>query len=58
MQYIILSSFQDTPNGVVLINPTFRYAACGAEISCPLSGLLCRIGTIVLKKLRGYKSGI
>ncbi|OAV76230.1 hypothetical protein Barb7_00119 [Bacteroidales bacterium Barb7] len=35
MQHIyILSSFQDTLGGIVF-NPTFSYAACGAEISCP-----------------------
>ncbi|OAV70910.1 hypothetical protein Barb4_01040 [Bacteroidales bacterium Barb4] len=33
MIYNILSSFQDFLAGVVL-NPTFRFAACGAEIFC------------------------
>ncbi|OAV66254.1 hypothetical protein Barb6_02638 [Bacteroidales bacterium Barb6] len=57
MQYIILSSFQDTLNGVVLITPHSATLHVGLK-SLALSGLLCRIGTIVLKKLRGYKSGI
>ncbi|OAV66772.1 hypothetical protein Barb4_02753 [Bacteroidales bacterium Barb4] len=30
----IRSSFQDFPIGITG-NPTFRYAPCGAEISCP-----------------------
>ncbi|OAV69794.1 hypothetical protein Barb4_01606 [Bacteroidales bacterium Barb4] len=32
--YIIRSSFQDFLIGIT-INPTFRFAACGAEIFCP-----------------------
>ncbi|OAV64985.1 hypothetical protein Barb6XT_02596 [Bacteroidales bacterium Barb6XT] len=57
MQYIILSSFQDTLNGVVLITPHSATLHVGLK-SLALSGLLCRIGIIVLKKLRGYNSGI
>ncbi|OAV65716.1 hypothetical protein Barb6_02783 [Bacteroidales bacterium Barb6] len=26
--------FQNFPDGIIL-NPTFRFATCGAEISCP-----------------------
>ncbi|OAV73031.1 hypothetical protein Barb7_03012 [Bacteroidales bacterium Barb7] len=32
--YKLWSSFQDFSNGITL-NPTFRFAACGAEISRP-----------------------
>ncbi|OAV65196.1 hypothetical protein Barb4_03529 [Bacteroidales bacterium Barb4] len=32
--YIIRSSFQDFLTGIIF-NPTFRFTACGAEISYP-----------------------
>ncbi|OAV67411.1 hypothetical protein Barb4_02479 [Bacteroidales bacterium Barb4] len=41
MQYIILSSFQDTPSGVVLITPHSATLHVGLK-SLALSGLLCR----------------
>ncbi|OAV71738.1 hypothetical protein Barb4_00423 [Bacteroidales bacterium Barb4] len=34
----IRSSFQDFLIGFIF-NPTFRYAACGAEIFCPFRGI-------------------
>ncbi|OAV65089.1 hypothetical protein Barb4_03600 [Bacteroidales bacterium Barb4] len=41
MQYIILSSFQDTPGGVVLITPHSAVLHVGLK-SLALSGFLCR----------------
>ncbi|OAV66417.1 hypothetical protein Barb4_02910 [Bacteroidales bacterium Barb4] len=50
MQYIILSSFQDTPDGIVLTTPHSAALHMGLK-SLALSGLLCRIDTIVLGEL-------
>ncbi|OAV64576.1 hypothetical protein Barb4_03977 [Bacteroidales bacterium Barb4] len=38
-RYNILSSFQDTPDGVVPVTPHSAFAACGAEIFCPFQGI-------------------
>ncbi|OAV71475.1 hypothetical protein Barb4_00630 [Bacteroidales bacterium Barb4] len=35
-----MSSLQDFLCGIVL-NPTFRFAACGAEIFCPFGTFVC-----------------